>query len=130
MEPELPEEERMENPGYQSLLNPPVENIIDKAGSKFLLVLLAAQRANDINTYYQGLGSGTAGVAPPQISGDYSSYLSMAFEEIAQGKTILSREPPEPLLPEVLPEVPEDLTDMPEKLSENSEESEEKPKES
>ncbi len=129
MEPESSEEETQENPGYTNMLYPPVEDVIEKADSKFSLVLLSAQRANDINTYYQGLGSGTAGVAPPQVGGDYSSYLSVALEEIAQGKTILSREPPPQPVLEELPEISEDSADGPEEASEDSEEPKEKTQE-
>lgn len=95
---ELTEEENPESEeevvSYTNMLSPPLEEIVDKAGSKFLLVTLTAQRANDINVYYQGLGSGMAGVAPPQVGGDFTSYLSVAFEELHKDKVNLSRTPP------------------------------------
>lgn len=87
---------REEVQDYKNMLSPELEQVVEKAGSKFLLVTLTAQRANDINVYYQGLGSGMAGVAPPQVGGDYSSYLSVAFEELHQDKMRLSRVAPEP----------------------------------
>lgn len=105
--PELEEEPL----GYTNMLSPPLEEVIEKAGSKFLLVSLTANRANDINTYYQGLGSGMAGVAPPQVGGEFSSYLSVAFEELHKDKIRISRTPPPPPPTLEEPEMPAMMED-------------------
>ena len=104
-DPDTSEEtEQVVQPGYTNMMDPPIEELVKRTGSKYLLVTLAAQRAKDINQYNKGLGSSIGGVAPPQISGDFVSPLSIAFEEIKDGKAIVSRTPPvvkeSPILPE------------------------------
>jgi len=40
------------------ITNPPIDELLDKAGSKYSLVLYAAKRARQINAYYSQLGEG------------------------------------------------------------------------
>ncbi len=54
--------------------------------SKFHLVHLAAKRAREINGYYAQLGEGLGQYVPPLVSTETNKPLSIALEEIAQGK--------------------------------------------
>ena len=40
------------------ITNPPIDQLLDAAGSKYSLVLYAAKRARQINAYYSQLGEG------------------------------------------------------------------------
>lgn len=59
---------------------------MDKVDSKFHLVHLAAKRAREINDYYQQLGEGMGQHVPPLVVTESNKPLSIALEEIAQGK--------------------------------------------
>lgn len=49
---------------------------------------LAAKRAREINDYYLHLGEGLGQYVPPLASADSGKPLSIALEEIAQGKVV------------------------------------------
>ena len=51
-----------------TLMDPPVEDLLDKVDSKFTLVALSAKRARQINSYYNQLGEGLGFVVPPQVT--------------------------------------------------------------
>ena len=40
------------------ITNPPIDELLDKSGTKYSLVLYAAKRARQINAYYSQLGEG------------------------------------------------------------------------
>ena len=65
---------------------------MDNVDSKFHLVHLAAKRAREINAYYSQLGEGLGQQVPPLVTTDTNKPLSIALEEIAQGK-VEGREP-------------------------------------
>jgi guanylate kinase len=69
-----------------TLMDPPIEELLDKVDSKFTLVTLGAKRAREINAYYQGLGEMLGRVVPPQVTSVSGKPLSIAFEEVAQTK--------------------------------------------
>ena len=70
-----------------TMMNPGIEELLERTGSKFSLVAVAAGRARGINTYYSHLGEAMAhGVVPPQVTSTAHKPLSIAFEEIAQDK--------------------------------------------
>ncbi|MEI6710642.1 MAG: DNA-directed RNA polymerase subunit omega [Actinomycetota bacterium] len=70
-----------------TLVDPPIENLLGKVGdSKFTLVAVSAIRAREINEYYNGLGSGHGALIPPQVSSVSNKSLSLALEELYQGK--------------------------------------------
>ena len=71
---------------FDTMMQPPVEELLDRCGSKFSLVTLAARRAREINSYYAGLGGSTGGVVPPQVTSSARKSLSMSFEEIFEDK--------------------------------------------
>ncbi len=52
---------------------------------------LAAQRAREINAYYHSLGEGLGQYTPPLVEQvDSNKPLSIALEEIASGKIVMS----------------------------------------
>lgn len=68
------------------LTDPPIEALLDRVDSKFTLVTVAARRARQINSYYQGLGDGLGAMIPPQVASVSSKPLSVALEEIVADK--------------------------------------------
>ena len=43
---------------HDTMMNPPIEELLDRADSKFRLVTLGAKRARQINSYFGQLGDG------------------------------------------------------------------------
>jgi len=81
--------------GRNTLMDPPIEDLLDKVDSKFTLVALGATRARQVNAYYNSLGEGLGRVVPPQVTSLSGKPLSIAFEEVAEGKATYSRPDPE-----------------------------------
>lgn len=73
---------------HDSMMSPPIEDLLDKIDSKFGLVTLAARRGRSINQYFAQLGEGQRNMIPPQVSTTARKPLSIAFEEIAQAKIV------------------------------------------
>ena len=70
-----------------TLVDPPIEDLLAKVGgSKFTLVAVSAIRAREINEYYNGLGSGHGALIPPQVTSHSNKSLSLALEELYEGK--------------------------------------------
>lgn len=88
-----------------TLMNPPIEDLLDKVDSKFTLVALASRRARQVNSYYNSLGEGIGVVVPPQVASVSGKPLSIAFEEVAAGKATFSR--PDPIEEAALAEAAE-----------------------
>jgi len=78
-----------------TLMDPPIEDLLDKVDSKFTLVALSSRRARQVNSYYNSLGEGLGVVVPPQVASLSGKPLSIAFEEVAAGKATYSRPDPE-----------------------------------
>ena len=74
-----------------TLMDPPIEELLDKVDSKFTLVALGAARARQVNSYYNSLGEGLGRIVPPQVTSVSGKPLSIAFEEIAAGKVVYER---------------------------------------
>jgi DNA-directed RNA polymerase subunit omega len=56
-------------------------------GSRYGLVIAAAKRARQINNYHHQLGEGTFDdFPPPLVESRSKNYLTMALEEISEGK--------------------------------------------
>ena len=73
--------------GRHTLMDPPIEELLDKVDSKFTLVALASRRARQVNSYYNSLGEGLFDEFPPPLVNSRSkNLLTIAFEEIAEGK--------------------------------------------
>jgi DNA-directed RNA polymerase subunit omega len=80
-----------------SLMDPRLEQLMGQVDSKFTLVTLASMRAREINDYYNQLGEGLGRIVPPQVTSVSRKPLSIALEEVAEGKIIGRRvEPSEP----------------------------------
>lgn len=77
------------------MIYPRIETLADKVDSRYTLVILASKRARQINSYYYQLGEGIRDFVPPQVSGlgENAKALSVALEEIAQGKFGWERPP-------------------------------------
>lgn len=71
---------------HDTMMNPPIEELLDRVDSKFSLVTLAARRARQINSYFSQLGDGLGHMVPPQVSSVARKPLSIGFEEIAADK--------------------------------------------
>jgi DNA-directed RNA polymerase subunit omega len=69
-----------------TMISPPIEDLLDRVDSKFSLVTLAARRARQVNSYFNQLGEGLGALVPPQVTSTARKPLSIAFEEIAADK--------------------------------------------
>jgi DNA-directed RNA polymerase subunit omega len=74
-------------PRRSSLIDPPIEQLLERVDSKFSLVTVSARRARQINQYFNQLGSeGLGMLVPPQVSSTSRKPLSIALEEIVADK--------------------------------------------
>lgn len=80
---------------HDSMVNPRIEDLLGRAGSKFTLVTLGATRARQINAYFNRLTDGQGGI-PPQVASTARKPLSIAFEEISEGLIVPTFESEEP----------------------------------
>ncbi len=71
---------------HDTMMEPPVEELLGRVDSKFRLVTLAARRARHINSYFNHLGDSMGAMVPPQVTSVARKPLSIAFEEIAADK--------------------------------------------
>ena len=90
--------------GHETMMTPPIEELLGRVDSKFSLVTLAARRARNINSYFNQLGEGLGHMVPPQVSSTARKPISIAFEEISSDKIVLTDAPEEPEAPLDLPE--------------------------
>src|SRR5256885_13402239 len=74
-----------------SLMDPRIEQLMERVDSKFTLVTLAAMRAREINDYYNQLGEGLGRIVPPQVTSVSRKPLSIALEEISVNKIVYER---------------------------------------
>lgn len=77
------------------MIEPGIEKLMERVDSRYTLVILAAKRAREINSYYSQLGQGIRDFVPPQIArlGENAKALSVALEEIAEDKFGFERPP-------------------------------------
>ena len=69
------------------MIEPKIDDLLAQVDSKYTLVILAAKRAREINSYYNQLGEGRAEFVPPLVeTGLQSKPLSVALQEISEGK--------------------------------------------
>lgn len=73
------------------MINPPIEDVLEKVDGRFTLVVLAARRARQINAYFNQLGEGLGHYVPPQVHSLSRKPLTIALEEIAEGKVTFER---------------------------------------
>ena len=69
-----------------TMISPPIEELLARVDSKFSLVTLAARRARQVNAYFNQLGEGLGTLVPPQVTSTARKPLSIAFEEIGADK--------------------------------------------
>jgi len=82
-------------PPKATLMDPRMEQLLERVDSKFTLVTLAAMRAREINDYYNQLGEGLGKIVPPQVTSVSRKPLSIALEEIEADKIEAVPLPPE-----------------------------------
>src|SRR5688500_5517400 len=80
---------------HETMIEPPIEALFDRVGSKFRLVTLAAARARQTNSYSAQLGEGLRATLPPQVTSVALKPLSIAFDEIAADKVVAREIDPE-----------------------------------
>ncbi len=76
------------------MIEPKVESLLENTDSKYTLVILAARRSRQINSYFSQLGEGVAEYTPPQVylgPDQAPKALSIALQEIAEGKVAYER---------------------------------------
>lgn len=71
---------------HDTMMNPPIERLLERSESKFRLVTLGAKRAREINAYFGQLDDGLGQLIPPQVTSVARKPLSIAFEEIDADK--------------------------------------------
>jgi DNA-directed RNA polymerase subunit omega len=84
-----------------TMMDPEIEELLDKVDSKFTLVTLSAKRGRQINSYFNQLGEGLGAIVPPQVTSVARKPLSIALEEISADKVRAGEPLPEPETPEV-----------------------------
>ena len=74
------------------ITNPPIDSLLERADSKYALVIYAAKRARQINAYYAQLSEGLLEYVGPLVEADATDKpLSIALQEIEQGKLEITR---------------------------------------
>ena len=69
------------------ITNPPIDDLLQRADSKYALVIYAAKRARQINAYYSQLSEGLLEYVGPLVESEMTDKpLSIALHEINQGK--------------------------------------------
>ena len=69
------------------MIHPRIDELMENVDTRYALVIVAAKRARQINNYHHQLGEGTFDdFAPPLVESRSKNYLTMALEEIAEGK--------------------------------------------
>ncbi len=69
------------------MIHPKIDDLLEKVPSKYALVIAAARRTRQINDYHHQLGEGTFDdFPPPLVESRSKNYLTMALEEVAEGK--------------------------------------------
>ncbi len=76
------------------MIEPTIDQLLERVDSKYSLVVLSARRAREINSYYNQLGEGRGEFVPPLVEsgGLRNKPLSIAMEEIAQDKVTYTRD--------------------------------------
>lgn len=68
------------------ITDPPIDRLLDKVSSKYALVIFAAKRARQINSYYQQADDGVFEFIGPLVNPEVGEKpLSIALREIDAG---------------------------------------------
>lgn len=76
------------------MIEPKIESLLENTDSKYTLVILAARRSRQINSYFSQLGEGVSEFTPPQVylgPDQAPKALSIALQEIAEGTVAYER---------------------------------------
>ena len=69
------------------MIHPRIDELMEEVDTRYALVIVAAKRARQINSYYHNLGEGTFDeYPPPMVETGSKNYLKISLEEIAAGK--------------------------------------------
>src|SRR5690554_2661496 len=73
------------------IIEPPIDDLLEKVDSKYALVIFASQRARQINDYYTDLHDGNLfdNIGPLVDSSVDDKPLTTALHEIAEGKLVM-----------------------------------------
>ena len=77
-----------------TMMDPPIEELLKRVDARYTLVTLSARRARQINSYYNQLSEGLGAIVPPQVASTSRKPLSIALEEIAADKIVMTRPQP------------------------------------
>jgi DNA-directed RNA polymerase subunit omega len=74
------------------MMYPRIDDLLRNVdNSRYALVIAAAKRARQINNYHHQLGEGTFDdFPPPLVESRSKNYLTMALEEVSEGKIKIS----------------------------------------
>ncbi len=78
-------------PRQPTMMDPPIEKLLERVDSKFTLVTLSARRGRQVNSYFNQLGEGLGAIVPPQVASVSRKPLTIALEEIAEDKITFTR---------------------------------------
>jgi DNA-directed RNA polymerase subunit omega len=70
------------------MIEPRIDELLEHVDSRYALVIVAAKRARQINDYHHqiGEGFGLPDAPPPLVASRSKNHLTMALEEIADGR--------------------------------------------
>ena len=78
----------------EGIINPPIDELLKAADSKYGLVIFGAKRARQINAYYSQLQEGLLDYVGPLVETEiHEKPMSIALREINEG--LLTSEPTE-----------------------------------
>jgi DNA-directed RNA polymerase subunit omega len=78
---------RSDSYDVRAVIYPRIDNLLANVPDRYGLVLVAAKRARQINNYHHQLGEGTfEDFPPPLVESRSKNYLTIALEEVAEGK--------------------------------------------
>jgi DNA-directed RNA polymerase subunit omega len=76
----------------EGITNPPIDDLLRAADSKYALVIYAAKRARQINAYYSQLGEGLLEYVGPLVPTHVQEKsLSVALREVNEGMLTLEQ---------------------------------------
>lgn len=78
------------------IIDPPIDDLLEKVDSKYALVIFASKRARQINDYYTDLHDGNLfdNIGPLVDSSVDDKPLSTALHEIVEGKLVMKKHVP------------------------------------
>jgi DNA-directed RNA polymerase subunit omega len=69
------------------MIKPRKDKLLERTGTHYGAVLVAAKRARQLNSYYRALGEGSyEEFTPPMVETHSGNYLTIALEELAADK--------------------------------------------